>query len=88
MPSYVEMGLRAVESMKEQPSAGRQVCPIPAASSQSVNMSDNAAACGSPWCAGCYEVLPGVRIHPPRCGGNYTKSPEAGSKGNRNECDK
>lgn len=24
------------------------------------------ALCGSPYCAGCYEVEPGVRIHPPK----------------------
>jgi hypothetical protein len=26
----------------------------------------HAAPCGSPQCAGCYEVEPGRRIHPPR----------------------
>jgi len=30
-------------------------------------------ACGSPHCAGCYEVEPGVRIHPPKCGEAYGK---------------
>jgi len=25
------------------------------------------AACGSLHCAGCYEVEPGKRIHPPKC---------------------
>jgi hypothetical protein len=29
------------------------------------------SACGSPHCAGCYEVAPGVRIHPPKCGEDY-----------------
>ena len=29
------------------------------------------AACGSPRCAGCYEVAPGVLIHPPKCGEDY-----------------
>jgi hypothetical protein len=29
------------------------------------------AACGLPHCAGCYEVSPGVRIHPPKCGEDY-----------------
>jgi hypothetical protein len=24
------------------------------------------APCGSPHCAGCYEVAPGVRLHPPK----------------------
>jgi hypothetical protein len=28
-------------------------------------------SCGSPDCAGCYEVAPGVRIHPPKCGQHY-----------------
>jgi hypothetical protein len=27
--------------------------------------------CGSPHCAGCYEVAPGIRIHPPKCGADY-----------------
>jgi hypothetical protein len=26
------------------------------------------AACGSPHCAGCYDVGDGRKIHPPRCG--------------------
>jgi hypothetical protein len=29
------------------------------------------AACGSWHCAGCYEVGPGIRIHPPKCGEGY-----------------
>jgi len=33
--------------------------------------SEEVAACGSPHCAGCYEVAPGVRIHPPKCGKEY-----------------
>ena len=28
-------------------------------------------SCGSPHCAGCYEVQPGVLIHPPKCGEDY-----------------
>jgi len=36
---------------------------------QTQNALDNAlAACGSPHCAGCYEVDGGRRIHPPKCG--------------------
>jgi hypothetical protein len=27
--------------------------------------------CDSPRCAGCYEVEPGVRIHPPKCGESH-----------------
>jgi hypothetical protein len=29
------------------------------------------AQCGSPQCSGCYEVAPGVRIHPPEVGQDY-----------------
>jgi hypothetical protein len=31
------------------------------------------AACGSPYCAGCYDVRDGRKIHPPRCGQDYQK---------------
>jgi hypothetical protein len=31
------------------------------------------AACGSPHCAGCYDVCDGRKIHPPKCGGEYRK---------------
>jgi len=27
------------------------------------------APCGSPHCAGCYEVGDGKKLHPPKCGG-------------------
>jgi hypothetical protein len=29
-------------------------------------------ACGSPSCAGCYEVGDGKKIHPPKCGQGYS----------------
>jgi hypothetical protein len=31
------------------------------------------AACGSPHCAGCYDIGDGRKIHPPKCGGDYRK---------------
>jgi hypothetical protein len=31
------------------------------------------ATCGSPHCAGCYDVGYGRKIHPPRCGEEYRK---------------
>ena len=31
------------------------------------------AACGSPHCAGCYDVGDGWKIHPPKCGEEYRK---------------
>ena len=27
--------------------------------------------CEDPQCAGCYQVAPGVHIHPPKCGEEY-----------------
>ena len=29
--------------------------------------------CGSPHCAGCYDVGDGRKIHPPRCGENFLR---------------
>jgi hypothetical protein len=31
------------------------------------------ALCGSPACAGCYDIGDGREIHPPRCGEGYRK---------------
>jgi len=31
------------------------------------------AACGSPHCAGCYDVGDGTKIHPPKIGEDYRK---------------
>ena len=31
------------------------------------------AICGSPHCAGCYDVGDGRRIHPPKCGEKHRK---------------
>jgi hypothetical protein len=31
------------------------------------------AACGSPHCAGCYDVAEGRKIHPPKCGEEHRK---------------
>ena len=31
------------------------------------------AACGSPNCAGCYDVGDGMKIHPPKCGQGFLR---------------
>jgi hypothetical protein len=54
--------------------AGKGVPPHETASPSQGTVIDSAsaqkpiavAACGSPYCAGCYEAEPGVRIHPPK----------------------
>jgi hypothetical protein len=76
VPSYLEIALRAATpagtQQKQQPvrSEPKQVLrankPIAEAQESSVS-----AACGSPHCAGCYEVAPGVLIHPPKCSEDY-----------------
>jgi len=34
---------------------------------------ESLAACGSPHCAGCYEVGDGRKIHPPKCGADFLR---------------
>jgi len=48
----------------------RASAPCPVAQSEP-RTRENQAPCGSQHCAGCYEVAPDVRIHPPKCGENY-----------------
>jgi hypothetical protein len=33
----------------------------------------NLAPCGSPFCAGCYDVGDGRKIHPPKCGAEFLR---------------
>jgi len=76
MPSYLEIALRAAtsnESQGEQRPVRPEPNRVPLASKPIVGPQENStsATCGSPDCAGCYEVEPGVRIHPPKCGESY-----------------
>lgn len=57
--------------------SGIETRPAPAPVSAPVTQAEESkgeeiAACRSPSCAGCYEVEPGVRIHPPKCGEDYS----------------
>ena len=49
-----------------EPQRERKIGPEP-------RHAENQAACGSPHCAGCYEVEPGVRIHPPKSGKDWVQ---------------
>jgi len=83
MPSYLEIALRAASPARSVPSEPRpdaQAPATPVASQQSpaptkprpeVPDARKLAPCDSPDCTGCYEVTPGVRIHPPKCGEDY-----------------
>jgi hypothetical protein len=44
---------------------------LPSATAQVVPTAAKAAPCGSPNCAGCYEIGNGKKLHPPKCGENY-----------------
>jgi|SRR5580704_171843 hypothetical protein len=52
---------RKTEKLEYQPDANGPV------------RSNGAVPCGSPACAGCYDVGDGRRIHPPKCGGDYLR---------------
>lgn len=77
MPSYLEIALRVAgpphRTGNEQGVAASLPRPVPrrTATQREVSAEENLAACGAFHCAGCYEVAPGVRIHPPKCGENY-----------------
>jgi hypothetical protein len=46
----------------------RSTTSVPEVSRIDLSHSEQSALCGAPHCAGCYEVDPGVRIHPPKSG--------------------
>lgn len=77
MPSYLEIALRVAgaphHARDKQESPASQPLPIPAhaAARQEVSVLESLAACGSSHCAGCYEVEPTVRIHPPKKGEDW-----------------
>jgi hypothetical protein len=80
MPSYLEIAL----SVARRPQAARDerkrtahqphtasvavVSPVESADSEM------SALCGSQHCAGCYEVAPAVRIHPPESSQEWARS--------------
>ena len=72
--SMKSLAFRVLREMAAQKRA-QESCPTPAehvgqSEGQAVKRSE-APACGSPHCAGCYEVSYARKIHPPRCGEGY-----------------
>jgi hypothetical protein len=71
VPSYLEIALRAAaheqQPMRSEPERVHQAIELIAEARQS----SASAACGSPHCAGCYDVGDGKKIHPPKCGEDY-----------------
>lgn len=72
--SYLEIALRVAgisQPAREQRAPAASDPPTAQVSAENRTDSSQArqtAQCGFPHCAGCYEVAPGVRIHPPKCG--------------------
>ena len=77
--SYLEMALRVGRKL-DALNAGRSTETLPTSvpSTAPVARAEESkggefAACGSPHCAGCYDVGDGRKIHPPKCGEDYGK---------------
>jgi hypothetical protein len=72
--SYLEMALRVGRKL-DALNAGHSTesRPTPVSARVRVTRMEESehgelAPCGSPHCAGCYDVGNGRKIHPPRCG--------------------
>jgi len=72
----VERAVRALAAVNStrhpeaKPSVAPAIAPPPVTRPMPPK-GERQAACGSPHCAGCYDIEPGVRIHPPKCGEDY-----------------
>jgi hypothetical protein len=79
MSSYLDIALRVAGPPHclpdKQKSAEGKPCPIPAPAAplREVAEAENLAACGSPHCAGCYDVGDGKKIHRPKIGEDYRR---------------
>ena len=80
--SYLEMALKvsrerqSTERAEPENQSALNTSKWPEAKAQPMTeplQSENRAACGSPYCAGCYEVEPDVWIHPPKCGSGWVQ---------------
>ncbi len=70
----VDRAVRALAALNTRPDVETRSVPAPVCAPLTraeESKREETAACNSPNCAGCYEVAPGVRIHPPRCGEDY-----------------
>ena len=60
----------SVLARRPSPAAAVEKCPNPAIDPGHLK-GQVTAPCGSPQCAGCYDVGEGRKIHPPKCGEDY-----------------
>lgn len=77
MSSYLEIALRVtrsprtVKDERKSPAYQPPTSSVPAPSRIDPSQSEQSALCGSPCCSGCYEIEPGMRIHPPKSGEDW-----------------
>lgn len=75
--SFVSSGSREIQKIEDDPATATPAQPPPGTGARSPALPENPAVhqaegqdlqapCGSPHCAGCYEIEPGKRIHPPK----------------------
>ena len=72
--AIVERAVRALAAINTGRGIETRSAPAPTSAPVTQGEGSNGgeiAACGSPHCAGCYEVAVGVLIHPPKCGEDY-----------------
>jgi hypothetical protein len=75
--SYLEMALRIGRKLDAlNADHSTETRPAPASAHAPVARTEESkgrelAACGSPDCAGCYDVGDGRKIHPPKIGGDF-----------------
>jgi hypothetical protein len=79
MGRYLKLAMAFIERRVPLESAaipvtgGGRVSPGPEAGRDLEPDIPGAAPCGSPACAGCYDVGGGKKIHPPECGPGYAE---------------
>ena len=56
-----------------RPSVSGVLAPTDRPTPKLVDKFETTAACGSPDCAGCYDVGDGRKIHPPKCGTGFLR---------------
>jgi hypothetical protein len=70
----VERAVRALAALNACPGPETRSSPVPvhaSANRATPLLGERQAGCGSPRCAGCYDVGDGRKIHPPKCGEEY-----------------
>lgn len=70
--SYLELALKAKRIIESEATESQNAYSTRCEISEKREVSNSRfAPCGSPDCAGCYEIEPGVRIHPPKQGAEW-----------------